>query len=72
MQKIGSEDTDFDVFIRGMQLTSYDEIITPYDRNNLLFLSKDQIMNYLLWGTHIFFTTRCYCSDTINRSNCTI
>ena len=30
--KIGSEDTNFDVFIRGMQLASYDETITPYDR----------------------------------------
>ena len=30
--KIGSEDIDFDVFIRGMKLTSYDETITPYDR----------------------------------------
>ena len=30
--KIGSEDTDFDVFIRGIQLSSYEETITPYDR----------------------------------------
>ena len=28
--KIGSEDTDFEVFIRGMQLASYEETITPY------------------------------------------
>ena len=30
--KVDSEDIDFDVFIRGMQLVSYDETITPYDR----------------------------------------
>ena len=68
--KIGSEDTDFDVFIRGMPLTSYDETITPYDRTITIPFkrSNDEL---LLWG-HIFFTTRCYCSDTINRSNCTI
>ena len=30
--KIGSEDTDFEVFIRGMQLSSYEETITPFDR----------------------------------------
>jgi len=30
--KVDSEDIDFDVFIRGMQLASYDETVTPYDR----------------------------------------
>ena len=51
--KIGSEDTDFDVFIRGMQLTSYDEIITPYDRTITIPFkrSNDELS---IVGTHIF------------------
>ena len=51
--KIGSEDTDFGVFIRGMQLTSYDEIITPYDRTITIPFkrSNDELS---IVGTHIF------------------
>ncbi len=51
--KIGSEDTDFDVFIRGMQLTSYDETITPYDRTITIPFkrSNDELT---IVGTHIF------------------
>ena len=51
--KIGSEDTDFDVFIRGMQLTSYDETITPYDRTITIPFKRS--MNELsIVGTHVF------------------
>ena len=57
--KIGSEDTDFDVFIRGMKLASYDETITPMIEL-LLSLSKDQTMNYLLWE-HMFFHNLLLC-----------
>ena len=51
--KIGSEDIDFDVFIRGMQLTSYDETITPYDRTVTIPFkrSNDELS---IVGTHIF------------------
>ena len=51
--KIGSEDTDFDVFIRGMQLTSYDETITPYDRTITIPFkrSNDELS---IVGTHVF------------------
>jgi hypothetical protein len=51
--KIGSEDIDFDVFIRGMQLTSYDETITPYDRTITIPFkrSNDELS---IVGTHVF------------------
>ena len=51
--KIGSEDTDFDVFIRGMQLTSYDETITPYERTITIPFkrSNDELS---IVGTHLF------------------
>jgi len=51
--KIGSEDADFDVFIRGMPLTSYDETITPYDRTITIPFkrSNDELS---IVGTHIF------------------
>ena len=29
---IGSEDIDFDIFVSGLKLNSYDETITPFDR----------------------------------------
>jgi hypothetical protein len=51
--KIGSEDIDFDVFIRGMQLTSYDETITPYDRTiTIPFKRSNNELSIV--GTHIF------------------
>ncbi len=51
--KIGSEDIDFDVFIRGMKLASYDETITPYDRTITIPFkrSNDELS---IVGTHIF------------------
>ncbi|MDC0173830.1 hypothetical protein OAI55_02180, partial [Nitrosopumilus sp.] len=51
--KVGSEDTDFDVFIRGMQLSSYEETITPYDRTVTIPFkrSNDELS---IVGTHIF------------------
>ena len=51
--KIGSEDTDFDVFIRGMKLASYDETITPYDRTITIPFkrSNDELS---IVGTHVF------------------
>ena len=51
--KIGSEDADFGVFIRGMPLTSYDETITPYDRTITIPFkrSNDELS---IVGTHVF------------------
>ena len=51
--KMGSEDTDFEVFIRGMQLVSYEETITPYDRTITIPFkrSNDELS---IVGTHMF------------------
>ena len=51
--KEGSDDIDFDVFIRGMQLTSYDETTTPYDRTITIPFkrSNDELS---IVGTHMF------------------
>ena len=51
--RIGSEDTDFEVFIRGMQLVSYEETITPYDRTITIPFkrSNDELS---IVGTHMF------------------
>ena len=51
--KIGSEDIDFNIFNRGMQLTSYDETITPYDRTVTIPFkrSNDELT---IVGTHVF------------------
>ena len=51
--KIDSEDIDFEVFIRGMQLASYEETITPYDRTITIPFkrSNDELS---IVGTHMF------------------
>ena len=51
--KIGSEDIDFDIFIRGMKVTSYDEVITSYDRTITIPFkrSNDELS---IVGTHVF------------------
>ena len=51
--KIGSEDTDFEIFIRGMQLASYEQTITPYDRTVIIPFkrSNDELS---IVGTHMF------------------
>jgi len=51
--KIGSEDTDFDVFVRGFKLASYDETVTPYDRTITIPFkrSNDEL---IIVGTHVF------------------
>ena len=51
--KIDSKDIDFDVYIRGMQLASYEETITPYDRTVTIPFkrSNDELS---IVGTHIF------------------
>ena len=51
--KIDSEDTDFSIFIRGMQLASYDETVTPYERTVIIPFkrSNDELS---IVGTHVF------------------
>ena len=51
--KVDSEDIDFDVFIRGMQITSFTETVTPYDRTITIPFkrSNDELS---IVGTHIF------------------
>jgi hypothetical protein len=51
--KNDSGDIDFDVFIRGMELSSYDETITPYDRTVTIPFkrSNDELS---ITGTHVF------------------
>ena len=51
--KIGSEDTDFEVFIRGMQLSSYEETITPYDRTVTIPFKRSND-EFTIVGTHMF------------------
>ena len=51
--KIGSEDTDFEVFIRGIQLSSYEETITPYDRT-VTIPFKRSYDEFTIVGTHMF------------------
>ena len=69
--KIGSEDTDFTVFIRGMQLASYDETVTPYERTITIPFkrSNDELS---IVGTHVFSqpssTTQPQSNDQIVQS----
>jgi len=51
--KSGSEDIDFEVFIRGMQLTSYEETITPHDRTITIPFKRSND-EFSIVGTHIF------------------
>jgi hypothetical protein len=51
--KIGSEDIDFNVFNRGMQLASYDETITPYDRTVTIPFKRSN-GELSIVGTHVF------------------
>ena len=51
--KMDSSDMDFEIFIRGMQLASYDETVTPYDRTVTIPFkrSNDELS---IVGTHVF------------------
>lgn len=51
--KIGSEDVAFDVFVRGLKLSSYDETITPYDRTVTIPFKRSQD-ELVVVGTHVF------------------
>ena len=51
--KIDGEDTDFEIYIRGIQISSYEETITPYDRTVTIPFkrSNDELS---IVGTHMF------------------
>jgi len=51
--KIGSEDTDFDIFVRGFKLASYDETVTPYDRTITIPFKRSN-NELTIVGTHVF------------------
>lgn len=51
--KMGSEDIDFEVFIRGLQLSSYEETITPYDRTITIPFKRSND-EFTIVGTHMF------------------
>ena len=51
--KIDGEDTDFEIYVRGIQISSYEETITPYDRTVTIPFkrSNDELS---IVGTHMF------------------
>lgn len=51
--KIGSEDSDFEIFVRGFKLSSYDEVITPFDRTVTIPFKRSSA-ELKITGTHIF------------------
>ena len=51
--KIGSDDIDFDVFVRGMKLASYDETITQFDRTVTIPFKRSN-NELTIVGTHVF------------------
>jgi len=52
--KSGSEDSDFEIFVSGFKLFSYDEIITPADRT-VTIPFKRLNSELRITGTHVFF-----------------
>jgi len=51
--KVGSEDANFDIFVGGLKLSSYDEIITPFDRTVTIPFKRSNT-ELIITGTHIF------------------
>ena len=51
--KSGSEDSDFEVFVRGFKLASYDEVITSVDRT-VTIPFKRSTTELIITGTHVF------------------
>ncbi len=51
--KINSEDIDFEILVSGLKLSSYDEIITPYDRTIEIPFKRGN-GEFLITGTHVF------------------
>jgi len=51
--KIGFEDIDFDIFVSGLKLGSYDETKTSFDRT-ITFPFKRNNSEIIITGTHVF------------------
>ena len=51
--KDGSGDTDFDIFVSGLKLISYDETITPFDRTITIPFKRSN-NELIITGTHVF------------------
>ena len=51
--KIGSEDTNFDIFVSGLKLNSYDEEITQFDRTVTIPFKRSN-SELIITGTHVF------------------
>ena len=51
--KTGSEDSDFDIFVSGLLLSSYDETATPFDRTVTIPLKRGN-SEIIITGTHVF------------------
>jgi hypothetical protein len=51
--KIGSEDSDFDIFVSGLKLFSYDETITPFDRTVTIPFKRGN-SEIIITGTHVY------------------
>jgi len=51
--KTGSEDSDFDIFVSGLKLGSYDETATPFDRTVTIPLKRGN-SEIIITGTHVF------------------
>ena len=51
--KIGAEDADFDIFVSGLKLNSFDETITPFDRTVTIPFKRSN-SEIIITGTHIF------------------
>jgi len=51
--KIGFEDSDFDIFVAGLKLNSYDETTTPFDRTVTIPIKRGN-PEIIITGTHVF------------------
>jgi len=51
--KTGFEDSDFDIFVSGLKLGSYDETATPFDRTVTIPLKRGN-SEIIITGTHVF------------------
>jgi len=51
--KIGFEDSDFDIFVAGLKLISYDETATSFDRTITIPLKRGN-SEIIITGTHVF------------------
>jgi len=51
--KTGSTDSDFDIFVSGLKLISYDETATAFDRTVTIPLKRGN-SEIIITGTHVF------------------